>query len=55
VKRIFHVTSNTEEEHHEAHSSQPLLTTSTKQRSTGGLVNKSNVNGNMSPKLEIRV
>ncbi|CEG67492.1 Putative Cytochrome b-c1 complex subunit Rieske, mitochondrial [Rhizopus microsporus] len=44
VKRIFHVTSNTEEEHHEAHSSQPLLATSTKQRSTGGLVNKSNVN-----------
>jgi hypothetical protein len=50
VKRIFHASSSSEEEHHESHNSQPLLSTSTKQRSVGGLVNKSNVNGKQKKK-----
>lgn len=45
VKRVFHAFSSSEEEHKESHSSQPLFTSATKQRSAGGLVNKTTVNG----------
>ncbi|EIE89125.1 hypothetical protein G6F46_000574 [Rhizopus delemar] len=55
VKRIFHASSSSEEEHHESHNSQPLLSTSTKQRSVGGLVNKSNVNVGPFNKLQLRL
>lgn len=48
LKRVFHLSSNSsEEEHHDSHSSQPLFTTPIKQRSVGGLVNRSSVNGNL--------
>jgi ubiquinol-cytochrome c reductase iron-sulfur subunit len=47
LKRVFHLSSSSsDEEHHESRSSQPLFTTPVKQRSAGGLVNRSSVNGN---------
>lgn len=47
LKRVFHLSSSTEEEHNEVHSSQPLFNTPVKQRSVGGLVNRSTVNGKL--------
>ncbi|EPB92064.1 Cytochrome b-c1 complex subunit Rieske, mitochondrial [Mucor circinelloides] len=45
LKRVFALSSsNSEDEQHAPHSSQPLFTASVKQRSAGGLVNKTNVN-----------
>lgn len=47
LKRVFHISSSaSEEEQQHGHNSQPLFTPSTKQRSVGGLINRSSVNGN---------
>ncbi|KAI8069824.1 cytochrome b-c1 complex subunit Rieske [Gilbertella persicaria] len=43
LKRIFHYASTSDDEHH-ASTSQPLFNNATKQRSSGGLVQKSSVN-----------
>jgi ubiquinol-cytochrome c reductase iron-sulfur subunit len=49
LKRVFQLSSSTsDDEHHQAHGSQPLFNAATKQRSTGGLINRSNVNGTKS-------
>jgi ubiquinol-cytochrome c reductase iron-sulfur subunit len=46
LKRVFALSSsNSEEEQHAPHSSQPLFNAPVKQRSAGGLVNKTSVNG----------
>lgn len=46
LKTVFHASSsNSEEEHHES-ASQSLFSAATKQRSVGGLINRSSVNGN---------
>lgn len=45
LKTVFHASSSTEDEHHESHTAQPLFGSAIKQRSNGGLVNKSSVNG----------
>lgn len=46
LKRVFALSSsNSEDEQQAPHSSQPLFNASVKQRSAGGLVNKTNVNG----------
>ncbi|RCI07187.1 ubiquinol--cytochrome-c reductase catalytic subunit rip1 [Rhizopus stolonifer] len=54
VKRVFHAFSSSEEEHKESHSSQPLFTSATKQRSAGGLVNKTTVNASTFNKFQMR-
>lgn len=51
LKTVFHASStSSDDEHHESHKSQPLFTSATKQRSVGGLVNRSSVNGNTKEK-----
>jgi ubiquinol-cytochrome c reductase iron-sulfur subunit len=45
LKRVFQLSSSSNDQHHEAHGSQPLFNAATKQRSNGGLINRSSVNG----------
>lgn len=46
LKTVFHASSSqSEDEQHDAHTTQPLFGSTIKQRSVGGLVNRSSVNG----------
>ncbi|KAI9277827.1 cytochrome b-c1 complex subunit Rieske [Sporodiniella umbellata] len=49
VKRVFHAFSTSEEEQHESHSQNAI-----KQRSAGGLINRTAVNANTFNKLQMR-
>ncbi|KAI8052760.1 cytochrome b-c1 complex subunit Rieske [Thamnidium elegans] len=44
LKTVFHASNKSEDEHHESHTAQPLFGSAIKQRSNGGLVNRSSVN-----------
>ncbi|KAI8345368.1 cytochrome b-c1 complex subunit Rieske [Blakeslea trispora] len=44
LKRIFHYSSTSEDEHHDTVNSKSLFNATTKQRSAGGLVQKTSIN-----------
>ncbi|KAI9343819.1 cytochrome b-c1 complex subunit Rieske [Pilaira anomala] len=55
LKTVFHASSSqSEDEQHDAHTTQPLFGSAIKQRSVGGLVNRSSVNAGPFNEFQLR-